>query len=54
MRDAGVAAIYEDPILIPALRKDPRLAAFMKKVGLPDPNTVPDPWATSAIAKPTP
>jgi serine/threonine-protein kinase len=53
-RDATVAAMYEDPFLIPALRNDPRLAAFMKKVGLPDPSTVPNPWATPAIAKPTP
>ncbi len=50
-RDTGVAAIYEDPFFVPALRNDPRLAAFMKKVGLPDPSTVPDPWAKQA-AKP--
>jgi len=50
-RDSTVAAMYEDPFVIPALRNDPRLAAFMKKVGLPDPSTVPDPWAIAT--KPT-
>jgi hypothetical protein len=54
MRDPGVAALYEDPFLVPALRNDPRLAVFMKKLGLPDPNTVSDTWATPALAKPTP
>ena len=53
-RDPGVAALYEDPFLVPALRNDPRLAVLMKKLGLPDPNTVSDTWATPAIAKPTP
>jgi TolB-like protein/Tfp pilus assembly protein PilF len=43
--DATVAALYEDPFLVPALRNDPRLAVFLKKVGLPDPGTVPNPWA---------
>ena len=46
MRDPGVSALYEDPFLVPALRNDPRLAAFMRKLGLPDPSTVPNPWAT--------
>jgi hypothetical protein len=28
-----------------ALRNDPRMTAFAKKIGIPDPNTVPDPFA---------
>ncbi|HEV2607678.1 MAG TPA: tetratricopeptide repeat protein, partial [Xanthomonadaceae bacterium] len=51
-RDSTVAGIYEDPFLIPALRKDQRLAAFMKKVGLPDRSTVRDPWASPKPSAP--
>jgi serine/threonine-protein kinase len=54
IRDPGVASIYEQPYLIPKLRGDPRLTALLKKLGLPDPSTVPNPWAAPAIAKPTP
>jgi Tfp pilus assembly protein PilF len=45
--DPGVAIIYEDPIFIAAFRDDPRLAAFAKKLKLPDPHEVPDPWIAS-------
>ena len=45
--DPGVAIIYEDPIFIAAFRDDPRLAAFAKKLNLPDPHEVPDPWIAS-------
>lgn len=53
IRDPGVAIIYEDPIFVPALRDDPRLAAFAKKLGVPDPHDVPDPWAASRPASKT-
>jgi len=52
-RDSGVTVLYEDPIIVHALRSDPRLAAFTRKLGVPDPSTVPDPWA-SAKPKATP
>jgi TolB-like protein/thioredoxin-like negative regulator of GroEL len=39
-RDPGVASIYEQPYLIPKLRKDPRLAVLLKKLGLPTPDEV--------------
>ena len=39
-RDPGVSAIYEDPFIIPTLRKDPRLAVLLKKLGLPTPDEV--------------
>ncbi|HTI95354.1 MAG TPA: tetratricopeptide repeat protein, partial [Rudaea sp.] len=39
--DPGVAAMYEDPFLVPALRQDPRLALVARRLGLPDPATVP-------------
>jgi TolB-like protein/Flp pilus assembly protein TadD len=45
--DPGIAIIYEDPIFVSAFRDDPRLAAFAKKLNLPDPRDVPDPWAGS-------
>ncbi len=38
--DPGVAAVYEDPFIVPTLRKDPRLAVLAKQLGLPDPATV--------------
>jgi TolB-like protein/Tfp pilus assembly protein PilF len=38
--DPGVAALYEDPFLVPALRKDPRLAQVLRKLGLPTPAEV--------------
>jgi hypothetical protein len=46
VRDFGAATIYESPDIISALRDDPRLAAFMKKLGLPDPSSVPNQWVT--------
>ncbi|HEX4481539.1 MAG TPA: tetratricopeptide repeat protein [Rudaea sp.] len=45
IRDPGTTTLYEDPIVLPALRNDPRMKAFAKKIGVPDPDTVPDPWA---------
>jgi TolB-like protein len=36
----GVTEIYENLSLFPALRNDPRLAVFTRKLGLPDPNTI--------------
>ena len=39
-RDSGVTVLYEDPIIVHALRSDPRLAAFTRKLGVPDPNSV--------------
>ena len=38
--DPGVAALYEDPFLVPALRKDPRLGQVLRKLGLPTPSEV--------------
>ena len=46
MRDPAIAALDEDPILVHALHNDPRLIVFTRKLGLPDPSTVPDAWAT--------
>ncbi|MEP6881758.1 MAG: tetratricopeptide repeat protein [Dokdonella sp.] len=39
-RDPFMVTIYEEPILIAALRHDPRLTALSKKLGLPDPSTI--------------
>ncbi len=39
-RDTYIATLYEDPILFPKLRNDPRFAAFCRKVGLPPPDQV--------------
>ena len=50
IRDPGVATIYELPYLIPKLRGDPRLADLLKKLGLPDPATLPTPAAWPAAA----
>jgi TolB-like protein/cytochrome c-type biogenesis protein CcmH/NrfG len=50
IRDPGISIIYEDPIFAPALRDDPRLAAFAKKLGMPDPHDVPNPWASRPAA----
>jgi serine/threonine-protein kinase len=47
-RDPGVSALYEDPFLVPALRHDPRLAAIARKIGLPDPDSLPGSAAPSA------
>lgn len=44
-RDPGVAILYEDPIVAPLLRDEPRFVEFVKKLNLPDPRTVPNPWA---------
>jgi len=40
VRDPGVATLYELPWLVPALRKDPRMAALCRKLGLPTPDEV--------------
>ena len=48
IRDPSTTIFYEDPIVMHALRNDPRMTAFAKKIGIPDPSTVPDPWAKSA------
>jgi TolB-like protein/Tfp pilus assembly protein PilF len=45
--DPGAAILYEDVIFTPTVRNDPRLAALAKKLNLPDPKDVPDPWAAS-------
>jgi len=39
-RDTFIVSIFEDPILFPKLRNDPRFAAFCKKAGLPPPDQV--------------
>ncbi len=45
-KDPTAASIYENlPEVVATLRKDPRFVAFSKKVGLPDPATVPATWA---------
>ena len=49
-RDPGVAILYEDPIVAPLLRDDPRFAAFVTKLNLPDPHDVPNPWAAAGAA----
>jgi TolB-like protein/tetratricopeptide (TPR) repeat protein len=43
-RDPGASILYEDPIVVHVLRDDPRFAEFVKKLNLPDPHDVPDPW----------
>ena len=45
IRDPTTMILYEDPIVLHALRDDPRMKVFAKKIGIPDPSTVPDPWA---------
>jgi serine/threonine-protein kinase len=50
--DPGVAAMYEDPFLVPALRQDPRLALVARRLGLPDPATVPARWPTTGPSPP--
>jgi TolB-like protein/tetratricopeptide (TPR) repeat protein len=47
-RDPGVATLYELPWLVPALRKDPRMAALCRKLGLPTPAEVEAQRAASA------
>ena len=47
-RDPGVATLYELPWLVPALRKDPRMAALCRKLGLPTPDEVAARRAASA------
>ena len=45
-KDPTAASIYENsPEVVATLRKDPRFVAFSRKVGLPDPATVPATWA---------
>jgi len=44
IRDPTLAILYEDPIVLPALRDDPRMKAILAKLGLPDPDAVPYPW----------
>jgi Tfp pilus assembly protein PilF len=48
VRDPGVATLYELPWLVPALRKDPRMAALCRKLGLPTPAEVEAQRAASA------
>jgi TolB-like protein/Tfp pilus assembly protein PilF len=50
IRDPGVSILYEDPIFLPALRNDPRMVAFTRNLGVPDPDDVPDPWAVSTAS----
>jgi hypothetical protein len=40
VRDPGVATLYEEPWLVPALRKDPRMAALCHELGIPTPAEV--------------
>ena len=47
-RDPGVATLYELPWLVPALRKDPRMAALCRRLGLPTPAEVEAQRAASA------
>jgi len=47
-RDPGVATLYELPWLVPALRKNPRMAALCRKLGLPTPAEVEAQRAASA------
>ena len=49
-RDPGVATLYELPWLVPALRKDPRMAALCRKLGLPTPAEVEAQRAASVSA----
>ncbi len=49
-RDPGVAILYEDPIVAPLLRDDPRFVEFVKKLNLPEPHSVPNPWAAGDVA----
>ena len=51
-RDPGVASLYELPWLVPALRKDPRMAALCRKLGLPTPDEVAARRAASATSPP--
>ena len=50
--DPGVATLYELPWLVPALRKDPRMAALCRKLGLPTPDEVAVPRTASATFPP--
>ncbi|HEY9110924.1 MAG TPA: tetratricopeptide repeat protein [Rhodanobacteraceae bacterium] len=51
-RDPGVASLYELPWLVPALRKDPRMAALCHKLGIPAPAPVAAQPAASATFPP--
>jgi len=48
VRDPGVSILYEDPIVAHVLRDDPRFAEFVKKLNLPAPHDVPDPWVVQS------
>jgi TolB-like protein/Tfp pilus assembly protein PilF len=52
-RDPGVSILYEDPIVAHVLRDDPRFAEFVKKLNLPDPHDVPDPWVVDGAGAAT-
>jgi TolB-like protein/Flp pilus assembly protein TadD len=52
-RDPGVSILYEDPIVAHVLRDDPRFAEFVKKLNLPDPHDVPDPWVVQGASATT-
>jgi serine/threonine-protein kinase len=53
-RDPGVSILYEDPIVAHVLRDDPRFVEFVKKLNLPDPHDVPDPWVVQGTSNPVP